>query len=45
MVNNKPLRTAEDCEFVLNSIDLQIQEKIYLLWDELIRKWNVKFKI
>lgn len=46
VVNNKPLRTAEDCEFVLNSIDLQNSRKdLSIIWDELMAENGMsKFK-
>ncbi len=37
VVNNKPLQTVADCEFVLNSIDLQKSRKdLAIIWDELM---------
>ena len=37
VINNKTIRTAEDCEFVLNSIDLQNSRKdLSIIWDELM---------
>lgn len=46
VVNNKPLRTAEDCEFVLNSIDLQNSRKdLSIIWDQLMAENGMsKFK-
>lgn len=46
VINNKPLRTAEDCEFILNSIDLQKSRKdLSVIWDELMAENGMsKFK-
>lgn len=46
VINNKPLRTAEDCEFILNSIDLQNSRKdLSVIWDELMAENGMsKFK-
>lgn len=46
IVNSKPLKTVNDCEFVLSSIDLQNSRKdLSIIWDELMAEAGApKFK-
>ena len=41
-VNDKPLQTIEDCDFILKSINLQkSREELAIMWDELMPKVGV----
>ena len=42
VINDKPIRTKEDCDFLLKSIDLyKLRKQLSVIWDDLMSQYGV----